>query len=338
MKIVFVIEHAYPHIGGGETFFYGLARNLVKKNHEVTVLSSSSGGKIGKQTIEGVQYVYFPWLSLFNHAIPKTSDIEPFVEKADIVHTATYTAAPGALRLAKKYNKPCLLTVYENLGNKWFMVTNFFQAVLFYLFEYFVLHRNYTFYHAISEATKKDLINSGIETKKIKRIYCGIDEGHFNTTQNTYNLESQGGDLKTFLYFGRDGKTKGLNILKKAIQILKNELPANVQFKFLEPVNQTKLIKEIQESYCVIVPSITEGFGFAAAESCSLGKPVIVSSAGSLPEVVSGKVLFFENRDAFDLSKKIKLAIENKFQEIPKKSFKWEKTTDEMEKLYKKLI
>ena len=34
--------------------------------------------------------------------------------------------------------------------------------------------------------------------------------------------------------------------------------------------------------FCVIVPLITEGFGFSAAETCALGKPIIASDGEGL--------------------------------------------------------
>lgn len=50
-----------------------------------------------------------------------------------------------------------------------------------------------------------------------------------------------------------------------------------------------------------MVPSLVEGFGFAAAETCALGKEIIVTNAAALPEVVSGKVRFVEPSSPFDI-------------------------------------
>ena len=49
------------------------------------------------------------------------------------------------------------------------------------------------------------------------------------------------------------------------------------------------------------MPSINEGFGYAAAEAMSCGRPVIVSDASSLPEVVGPDGMIFPVDDAVTL-------------------------------------
>ena len=359
MNICFVLEHAHPHYGGVETAFHELGKKLVEKGHTVTVLTSQSGGKTATQSVSGIQYHYFPWKSYFGHAIPEKIDIEPYIKTADIIHTTTYTAAPLTSHIAQKYHKPCILTVHEVLGGKWFWVEdNPLKAVLYYLFERFVLYHHFTHYHAVSASTKKDLVKAGIPTSKISVIYHGVSK-EFNTSQSSTSLSN------TFLYYGRPGKTKGIFILLKAIQLICERLPKQYSFQFIlsndPPTERRKfenlvkeynlegrvtictslkreeLIRTILNVYCVIVPSITEGFGFTAAEASSLDKPLIISDAGSLPEVASGKVLQFKNRDSIDLGEKILQATRDLFDVIPEKKFDWEITVSQMEKLYNTL-
>jgi multimeric flavodoxin WrbA len=40
MKILFVLEHYYPHTGGVEILFKNLCEGLVKKGHEVEVITT----------------------------------------------------------------------------------------------------------------------------------------------------------------------------------------------------------------------------------------------------------------------------------------------------------
>jgi len=54
-------------------------------------------------------------------------------------------------------------------------------------------------------------------------------------------------------------------------------------------VSRSELPSYIAASDCIVVPSLSEGFGFAAAESCAMGKLIVASNVASLPEVVSGK-------------------------------------------------
>ena len=169
-----------------------------------------------------------------------------------------------------------------------------------------------------------------------------------------------------FLYFGRPGKTKGVFLLLAALEKVKGLWPSNVRFVFIlsrEPRRERKrferlvtkkklenvvtildsldemgLFRALDEAYCVVVPSITEGFGFSAAEACKRGRPIIASDAGSLPEVVSGKVIMFENRNIDDLGAKLIMGIDGNFSHIPEKTFDWDHSTAMLIGLYKKLV
>ena len=372
MKVCFVLENFYPYIGGAETLFKEYTARLAEAGCEVKVVTSNSGGINGKVFYDDVEVHHFPWRGLFSHPIPNPKDLREFIEWSDLVHTATLTAAPVALSVSKEFNKPCLVTIFEVWANKWFWVEkNFLKSTLYYLFERYVLTRNYSFYHAISASTQKDLVEYGIDNRFITAIYPGIDKrgaalnGHGFSANNPQSPESSEKSSKTFLYFGRPGKPKGIFVLLDAIRAIRNQLPKGFRFVYIlsnkpvseknrlrrlvqkyaledviaikEPLAEEDLVRTIKEAYCVIVPSITEGFGLSAAESCMLGKPVIVSDAGSLPEVVFGKVLFFQNRNSGDLASKILLATEDKFEFIPEKAFSWHISIERLLNVYENL-
>ncbi len=356
LNICFILEHYYPHVGGAEIIFKEYITRLSKLGQNVNVITSNSGGIEGISVIDGIKVHGHKWKSFFGHPVPNINDIEKAIQEADIVHTATYTAGPIAQRIAKKYSKPCVITVYEVLGRKWLWVeSNLILALCYLFFEKYVISRPYTAYHAISHATEKDLINCGVKRKKIVTIYPGVDikdrKRVLSTSKNKY-----------FLYFGRPGKTKGIFILFNAFKKIHKELnnykllyilsndPLSEkqklkrlvkkdnltnQIKIIDSVSKKKLIRIIQKSFCVVVPSITEGFGLSALESCILGAPIIASDAGSLPEVVYGrKVLFFKNRDIDDLTNKIKKAIYGEYEIVSKKNFSWNKSVNYLADLY----
>lgn len=341
IKIIFILEHFYPHIGGAETLFFNLIKKLSKiKKIEIIVATSNSGGITGeKKYSKNFKVFYFNWPSFFGHPIPLYKDVKKLIKESDIVHTGTYTSGFFSWFFAKLNKKKIVLTVYENLFFKWFLVDNFFRSLIFFIFEFITVHLPFDYYIGISQSTKNDLIKSGINKNKIKVIYPFIEDELFIKNKN--NQESKNKFKNYFLYFGRPGKTKGIFILLKAINLLKEKLPKDFYFllilsddplneknkiidfvkknkledivKVKSPLPKKKLIKKIKESFCVIIPSITEGFGYSAYESILLGKPVILSDAGSLKEIASGKYLLFKSRDFKDLSEKIMLALKDKF-------------------------
>ena len=96
----------------------------------------------------------------------------------------------------------------------------------------------------------------------------------------------------------------------------------------------------LQADY-VVVPSITEGFGLSALEACQMGKKIISSTGGALPEVVYGDCLFFENRNSEALADRLQSVIEKgdaAFDHIPPRSFPYDKMVDGIERIYQKLL
>ena len=62
-------------------------------------------------------------------------------------------------------------------------------------------------------------------------------------------------------------------------------------------MSRSELQSYIAASDCIVVPSLSESFGFAAAEACAMGKPIVASNVASLPEVVSARFILIEPGD-----------------------------------------
>lgn len=360
MKILYVVGHYIPHIGGVEILFEQYVTGMLGLGHEVRVVTSSSGGITGKKVINGAEIYGYEWGMLFGHPLARASDIAEHVRWADIVHTTTFTVADPARKMCKKYKKPCLITIHEVLGDKWYWIEpNKIKALGYRLFEKYVCCKPYDHIHVISNATKNDYLKYYGKRDNIRMLYNCIDDSVAELpSRSDAELKKVFGindDSRTFLYFGRPGQSKGIFVLLEAIEILRgkySEYLDGYKFCFIisnDPAKQRKifenrvsrgglseyvkihgsmkredLFKVISECDCVIVPSITEGFGFCAAEACALGKNLIYSSGGSLPEVVSGNTLEFTNRSSEDLADKILKVIRNgeaAFEHTESKSF-----------------
>jgi len=335
-KIVFVLEHFSPHIGGAETLFANLIKSLDKKKYKVLVLTSNSSGYAGRKKFFGATVIYHSWPSIFGHPIPLFKDICSYVKEADIVHTSLYSSALITFFISRHYKKKCILTVYECLNKKWFYIEkNFLRALFFLLVERLSLSPKYAQIIAISNSTKNDLEKIGI--KNVFVVYPILDE----YSQKTTNI-NRDGPRKFFLYFGRPGKTKGIFTLLEAVKLI-NIRKQEFQYRFLlilsnDPLSERKKITQfirkynlgklvlvvdsvpkkelngyISNSYCCIVPSLTEGFGYSAAEVCALKKPIIISNTPSLLEIAYGKVIIFLNNKSEDLYLAIIKAVDDRF-------------------------
>lgn len=377
MKICFIVENFYPHVGGVETEFYEFSTRLARKGHEVKVVTSSSGGVVGRHFVENVEVLYFPWMQLFGHAIPRLKDLLEPIKWADIVHTTTYSTAPAVSLICRWIGKKSIISIQEVLGADWFKIEpNKLKASLFWVVEQLVIRFPFSACHAISENTKKNILKAGIKPNWVEMIYLGVEEKFYNfnianqKVQNIHSLFGIDKDSFVFLSYGRPGQSKGLLDYLHAIHhTLTNfrdmVLNSRVQFCFILSANppgerkkmfdyvdnfklgqfvkiipslsRDELTSIISQSNCVVVPSKTEGFGFSAAEACALGKNIISSNAGSLPEVVSGNVRIFESQSIHSLSEAIQAAIKNEWEFIPPKRFNWDQSVAKLEQLYNKL-
>jgi glycosyltransferase involved in cell wall biosynthesis len=100
--------------------------------------------------------------------------------------------------------------------------------------------------------------------------------------------------------------------IKKIINTLDPKIKSRIKFCFNFP--QNKLIKLIDSSTILILPSTQESFGLVLIEAWSRGKPVITSDIAPLKELVNQTEggLYFKNNSQKDLEDKILILIKNK--------------------------
>lgn len=362
MKILFVCENYYPHYGGAEVLFKNLAEGFVKKGHRVAIITTLLPGTKKFEEINGVKIHRVPCFNnryLFSFiSIPKTWKL---ARMADVIQTTTFNGAPPAWLGARLAGRPAVLTVHEVWVGKWKEVTGFswLKSTMHDLLERMLYLLPFDKYICVSNATRKSLLDHGISEQKTVTIYNGFDYNFWNP-KNFSNAEAQKirkelGVEKNFvcLSWGRPGESKGFQYLIKAAPHIQEKisniiilLMLGTKEKYKQNYQQlAKLASRYQETVkiipslpyqqlgtvikaadCVIVPSLAEGFGYNVLEASSLGKPAVVSDAGSLPEVVSGKYRIFKSKNIVDLAEKVYLVSKgNMLTSKPKKYF-WDDT------------
>ena len=177
-----------------------------------------------------------------------------------------------------------------------------------------------------SEFYKKKLIQDGISKEKIYAMHNFIE-----IEQYDIKISDEG----YALYLGRLSKEKGIINLIKAFEKLDNGMlyiagDGPEKENILEFIKQKKLENKIKllgflnkgqvkdtVSKCsfIIVPSIWyENCPYSVLETMAIGKPVIGSNMGGIPELVknekTGLIYNFDNIE--ELSEKMKLLFENR--------------------------
>ena len=348
MRILLVCENYVPHIGGVELLFKNLANGFIKKGHKVAVLTHQLKNTRKREIMDRVNIFRVPSLhSRYIFTFTSIFKAISLARRSDIIHTTTFNGAFPAWLAARLTGKKVSITVHEIWIGKWGQITNFgwLNSLIHDFLERLVYLLPFDKYICVSEATKKDLIRRGIKESKVKTIYNGLDYEFWNEKKVSGDLElrKQLGLQNKSIYFswGRPGESKGFEYLIKAVSLAKvdavfllmlssidnykekyNQLVRLIKklglknVKIINSVPHEQLRTYLKMADFVIVPSTSEGFGYTTVEAVAMNKPVIISSVGSLPEVVSGRHLIFRNKDVIDLAEKIIKMSKNEYIDI----------------------
>jgi len=181
-----------------------------------------------------------------------------------------------------------------------------------------IYERNVDFFIAPSNFLRNKVIEFGIHGAKIFHIPTFVDSREYSPEYNGDNY---------FIYFGRVSKEKGLFTLVQAMKDIRTSklliigegelkkdlgkyiLQENIaSVKFLGHIKGERLKTTIRNSLFAILPSEWyENCPYSVLEAFALGKPVIGSNIGGIPELIEDGVdgLLFEPGNAEDLSAKI---------------------------------
>jgi len=358
-KILFALEHFYPYIGGAEKLFYQLSIALANDGFEVVVITTRFDKTLPKEeTHQQVKIVRINSFNRFAFTLLSLPKVIQFARRSDYIHTTTYNAALPAIIAGKLTRKPVFVTFHEVWGQLWKQLpfTSFLGRNAFYLFEKLLLKLPFHKFIAVSEFTRTALIEAGISSSKVLQIHNGIEYSIFN--QYTPSPPP----IFTFTYFGRLGISKGLDLLIPAaadfqksfpqskLKLIIPQYPATLYKRVIALIDQyklgdyiefhhnlpkVKLYQELLSSSCVVIPSYSEGFCFAAAETVALKVPIISSHQGALPEVVSGQFIPLAGMTAADLSRALEEAYHQNWKEKPIKHYHLKDTIAAYTGLYK---
>ncbi|MCX6135646.1 MAG: glycosyltransferase family 1 protein [Ignavibacteriales bacterium] len=114
----------------------------------------------------------------------------------------------------------------------------------------------------------------------------------------------------------------------------------------LNRISESELVAAYNAAELVVLPSFYEGFGFPPLESMACGTPVVVSTGGSLPEVVGEAATIIDPSRPEELAEAIRRTLEDSQKrtvliEKGKKraaGFTWQKTGEKTLAIYEKVL
>ncbi|MBU2488628.1 MAG: glycosyltransferase family 4 protein [Proteobacteria bacterium] len=371
MKILFVLEYYPPHVGGGELLFERLARGLVARGHDCSVLTCRLAGAPDREEAGGVRVRRVGPVGRgdrYAFTLAALPTARSLAREADVVHTMTYNGAFPAWAAARATGRPSVLTVHEVVGPRWpLAVENRAKAAVLARLENLILALPFSAWAVNSQSALSDLAARGVPKSRIHFAYPGVDTDLFNPGAQDHRgrvRQELGIPESAFLvlYFGRPGAVKGVETLIRAAPGVARAVP-NARMllilaqdpktgraraealaavhpglvRILDPVPRERLAQIVGAADCVAVPSINEGFGFSLAEACAVGVPVAASDAGSIPEVVSGPHALARPNDPADLARAIADVHQGRVSRAPAREFSWDAYVQSHEKLYARL-
>lgn len=329
MKILHIITEGYP-CGGAESILMNLKDNFEKKDHEIKILSSDLGPESNHfsdfefksiNSKNPMKIIY----KLFNPYSFTALKKILYDYKPDIVHLHTMEQiSPSVLFLLRKY--PTVMTLHgpetfiKSLVT-WGLLPHFFNKEEMRENNFTLIGRFHYFYHtyvqryiykfglknvdlfiAPSNFIKKKAIS---DVNPIRKIHNPINLLKYSAIESDNNI----------LFVGRLEKVKGVRYLIEAVPLIIKKVP-NIQLYILgdgqEKDSLFKLVNDIglsnnihfigwqksddlkryyRKSSVVIIPSIwPENFPTVCLEAMSIGRPVIGTKVGGIPEIIDDKV------------------------------------------------
>lgn len=372
MKIGFITDSYPPNIGGAEISAQKIAEGVAQRNNEVTVITTNAkddfpfDSKLNANSIIRIKvpnfiqrfwFLFFSFFAILKHC-----------RRTDILHGTSYGGVLQTFIASRIMKKPAVVTIHEFMGKRWNrFAPNLVSAYFFRAAEKIFSLLPFDRFIAVSNYTKKCLIEAGIDERKITVIYNGESDLLIEPLTDKSLIRKElniGAGKFVFAMYGRTGLTKGFEYVVDALQTLMQKIPEAYFLLILSPgdrniyrrisrtikslnsdrilfypsLERGKVINYINASDVVIIPSLSEGFGFTTLEACMLKKIVVASSAGSIPEVISGNHILIKPGDKEAIVDGCMMAYEGRYESKEKINFDWNDSVDRYIKIYQDVL
>lgn len=345
LKVTFVIPFFYPALqyGGQPQSTYELARALVRRGHQVRVLTTDSAGDArlaaGHRQLDGIDVIYYRnisnWLAFRQRICWPMSlfrDLPRAIQGTDVVHIHELrsTLSISAYGAARKLQVPYVLSSHgglRHLGRKGLKML--FDAIWGER-----ILRDAAAIIAISPVEESDARSMQVDQRRIQRLPNMISPGEYERLpeRGLFRARWGLGSDKMILFLGRLHWIKGADVLIHAFQKVHvldaatrlviagsddgqesklrqivSGLGLNKAVTFTGFLDRPTKLEAFIDADAVVVPSRSEVFGITAIEALLCRRPVLLSDACALdplPQPEHG-VRVFKNEDVEDLARKL---------------------------------
>ena len=311
-----------PHMGGVERYTYNLARKIIEKGHEVTVVTSNVSSNIKYEVIDQVKVYRLPSINLLNGRYPvlkfwskKYRRLYKEIEKENyelvIVNTRFYLHSICGVKYAKKHGQKSIVIDH---GTSHLSVHNIVLDTVGGWWEHFITKIDYHYckdYYGVSEASCEWLGHFGIQAKGV--LYNAIDLEEIenikkNKSKNYRKMYNIPQDAKVIAFTGRLLKEKGIIPLVESVEKIcekrddvylflagdgdLSDYVSGHEGKHIIPLGRLafeNIVYMLVDSDIFCLPSFSEGFSTSVLEAVACGCYVITTERGGSKEMITSR-------------------------------------------------
>lgn len=367
MKILLVAEHFYPY-GGAELSLWRLCSALSQKGHKIYVITARKGGEVNFEVKDRVE-IYRPF-STGNtaHRFIFALRLYPYLNKwlhgknVNIVYNLGFVPTMPATYSAAKYGIPAVTMLSHLCGRKWFKLTMPLSALLNYFMEIFTIRfgKHRALVVQCQDSARKVAPSTRAEIHVICNTFLdpdGVKEAEENTdTKRVRQTLGIGEDEPFLLFVGALIRTKNVPSLVRILAgwrtrfrlVLAGEGPERAKIERLikqlnlegkvillgqKPYDETLAI--IKACDVLLLPSICEQVPNVVLEALALGKPVLATKVGGIPEIRSANLHLIDNLE--DISQILDGGIEAKKEDRIIQEYSLDNVAGQYERLFARL-
>jgi glycosyltransferase involved in cell wall biosynthesis/O-antigen/teichoic acid export membrane protein len=291
----------HSQAGGAEVYIHEIAKRWVRDGSKVTMFVGNDSHSPRHETIDGVHIVrrggfYFVYFWAFLYYMIH------FRGKYDVIIDCQNGVPFFASLYATEKTIPLIFHVHQKVFQQHlpFPLAGIAKTIEKKLMPFAYRHGIII---TISDSTKCDLVNLGLDSKKIKIIYPGADLSSI--------LPGEKELFPFIVYIGRLKHYKSIDTLINAfneVQIkvpqskltiagsgdeldklkkLTQKLKISDKVTFTGRISDTEKVNLLQKAWVFVHPSKMEGWGITVIEANAAGTPVVASDVSGLRESVS---------------------------------------------------
>jgi len=365
-----------PRESGGIGYYvYYLSKNLIRRGHEVHVITRSPTIHYTYEKIEGINLHHVPFLKIypfhiFIHSFFVTKTIRKLKNTPTIIHLHSPLPTPikTSIPIITTFHSPCKRAFekkYRDVKDIQSIAEQLQTMVVYTPIEAKILKLSKKI-TTVSSNVSQELVAYGLKPETITAVGNGVDTEYFIPKTNANKMP-----YVMFVGVLRSGK--GLPELIKCAKIICNKRP-NIQFLicgfgpllkslqsevhkaglekqviFLGYVNRKQLLELYQKAAILLQPSAHEGLSTVILEAMSCGLPVIASDIPGNREVITSQVdgILISDRSPEAMAntvltllndKNLMDRIGNNARNTIESKYSWEQITNNVEKCYKELL